>query len=200
MTLETAFAEISRFWPGGHPFAFGHGQAADRLTVEFGRPLPAELRQYLDVVAPAADVNFDTVGNPLTLYGLERLGAQQPGYSFNPLTQKSIPEWNAAFFLLADEGADPILLDLEQPELGVQRLRHGAGSWAAGDTLADSLGQFILCAAALHHALTAFEAEPIVDDARGFNLAPQAAAWLFARMRQWAGPYYDVWCSVFDNA
>lgn len=193
-------AEIGQFWPGGRPFVFGHGQAAAELAAGFGRPLPDELRHYLDVVAPAADVDFETVGNPLTLYGLSRLGPQQPGYSFNPLSQTPIPGWNPAHFLLADEGADPVLLDLDQPALGVLRLQHGTGQWAAGETLADSLGQFILCAAALHHALTAFEDEAIIDDERGFNLAPRAAAWLFPRMRRWAGPYYDAWCSVFANA
>ncbi|RYY15712.1 MAG: hypothetical protein EOO36_12250 [Cytophagaceae bacterium] len=199
MTLENAFAEIQQFWPGGLPFAFGRGRAASRLSAEFGRPLPPDLVTYLDSVAPAEDVEFATVGNPLQLYGLARLGPQQPGYSFNPLTQQPLPDWNPAFFLLADEGADPVVLDLGQPAAGIQKLLHGAGSWDEGATIADTLGQFLLCSAALHHALTAFEDEPVVDDARGFNLAPQAAAWLFPRLKAWAGPHYSAWCGDFDN-
>ena len=58
----------------------------------------------------------------------------------------------------------------------------------------------MLCSAALHHALTAFEHPHIIDDERGFNLAPQAAAWLFPRMKAWAEPHYAAWCSAFDNA
>lgn len=200
MSFDDAFAEIRRFWPGGLPFEFGRGQAAGRLTDEFKQALPAELVTYLDVIAPVQDVYFDTVGNPLRLYGLESLGARQPGYNWNPQQQVPIAGWNPAFFLLADEGADPIVLDLSQPAAGWYKLWHGAGSWQAGEAVADTLGQLLLCSAALHHALNAFEEEPIVDDARGFNLAPQAAAWLFPQMKQWAGPYYAAWCSGFDNA
>jgi hypothetical protein len=91
------------------------------------------------------------------------------------------------------------LLDLDDPEMDVQKLWHGEGDWETGSMVADSLGQFLLCSAALHHAFTAFEEERIIDDARGFNLAPQAAAWLFPRMKTWVGPHYGAWCSVFDN-
>ena len=199
MTLETAFAEIQQFWPGGLPFAFGRGGAATELQARYARPLPPDLAQYLDTVAPTQDVYFDTVGNPLTIYGLPRLGPHQDGYSWNPVTKEAIADWNPDFFLLGDEGADPVLLDLGRPELGVQQLWHGAGSWEDGDTLAATLGQFLLCAAARHHALNAFEAEPIVDDAAGFRLAPRAAAWLLPRLRTWAGDYYAAWAAPFDN-
>lgn len=200
MTLHNAFHEISQFWPGGQPFAFGHGAAAERLAAEYNQPLPEELRTYLDTIAPVEDVDFRTVGNPFSLYGLGRLGVRQDGYNWNSVTNTPIEDWPASFFMLGDEGADPVLLDLDQPELGIQKLWHGEGNWENGDTMADTLGQFLLCSAALHHALTAFETERITDDERGFNLAPQAAAWLFPRMKVWAGPHYRAWCSVFDNA
>ncbi len=200
MRLETAFAEIQTFWPGGQPFALGHGGAAGRLAAEFGRPFPADLVAYLDTYAPAEGVEFDTVGNPLNLYGLDQLGVRQPGYSWNPTTSTPLGGWPASFFLLGDEGADPVLLDLDQPELGIQKLWHGEGDWATGDPVADTLGQFLLCSAALHHALHAFEDEPLVDDARGFRLAPAAAAWLLPRLKTWAGPHYRTWATVFANA
>jgi hypothetical protein len=200
MTFDEAFAEIRRFWPGGTPFAFGHGGAAGRLAAEFGRELPADLVTYLDTIAPAEEVDFRTVGNPIYLYGLDRLGVRQDGYSWNSVTNEPIGDWPAGFFLLGDEGADPVLLDLDHPELGIQKLWHGEGDWTTGDIMAATIGQFLLCSAALHHAFTAFETDPIIDDERGFNLAPQAAAWLFPRMKTWAGPYYRAWCSAFSNA
>jgi hypothetical protein len=200
MTFDEAFAEIRQFWPGGMPFAFGYGGAAGRLAAEFGRALPADLVTYLDTIAPAEEVDFSTVGNPLCLYGLDRLGVRQDGYNWNSVTNAPIADWPAGFFLLGDEGADPVLLDLDHPERGVQKLRHGAGDWETGDTMADTLGQFLLCSAALHHALTDFEEEWFIDDERGFNLAPQAAAWLFPCLKKWAGPYYQAWSADFDNA
>ncbi|WP_143069850.1 hypothetical protein [Hymenobacter actinosclerus] len=155
---------------------------------------------YLNRVAPAEDVYFDTVGNPLELYGLSRLGARQDGYRWNSVTQQPIPGWNPDFFLLGDEGADPVLLNLGHPEMGIQRLLHGAGDWEAGEAIADTVGQLLLCAAARHHALTGFEEDPIIDDDKGFNLAPRAAEWLFPRLRRWAGDYYYAWTAGFDNA
>jgi hypothetical protein len=200
MTLETAFAEIQKFWPGGQPFVFGHGGAAGRLAAEFGRPLPPDLVAYLDTYAPTEGVEFDTVGNPLYLYGLDQLGVRQPGYNWNPVTSTPIDGWPASFFLLGDEGADPVLLDLDQPELGIQKLWHGEGDWETGAPVADTLGQFLLCSAALHHALHTFEAEPLVDGDQGFSLAPAAAAWLLPRLKTWAGPHYRTWSTVFANA
>jgi hypothetical protein len=200
MTFDEAFAKIRQFWPGGMPFAFGHGAAAGRLAAEFGRELPADLITYLDTIAPAEVVDFSTVGNPLCLYGLDRLGVYQDGYNWNSVSNEPIDGWPGGFFLLGDEGGDPVLLDLDQPELGIQKLWHGQGDWETGDTMADTIGQFLLCSAALHHALTSFEEERIIDDERGLNLAPQAAAWLFPRMKTWAGPYYEAWCSAFENA
>ena len=200
MTFDEAFAKIRQFWPGGTPFAFGHCGVAGRLAAEFGRELPADLVTYLDTVAPAEEVDFRTVGNPFYLYGPDRLSAHQPGYSWDTVLNAPVDDWPAGFFLLGDEGEDPVLLDLDHPERGIQKLWHGQGDWETGDTVADTIGQFLLCSAALHHALTAFEADHIIDDERGFNLAPQAAAWLFPRMKTWAGPYYQAWCSAFDNA
>ena len=200
MTVTEGFVEISQFWPSGQPFAFRHGAAAERLAAEFGRALPAELVAYLDTYAPVEDVDFETAGNPLRLYGLGSLGVRQPGYNWNPITQESIADWPTSFFLLGDEGADPVLLDLDQPELGIQKLWYGEGDWEIGDTVADTLGQFLLCSAALHHALTAFGPPRVLDGERGFKLAPRAAAWLFPSMKQWAGPHYGAWCAVFRNA
>jgi len=56
------------------------------------------------------------------------------------------------------------------------------------------------CCAARHHALHAFEDEPLVDEARGFKLVPQAAAWLLPHLKAWAGPYYGAWTADFDNS
>ena len=100
--------------------------------------------------------------------------------------------------LFADEGADPIIIDLSAGHSAVFRAIHGFGTWEF-DVVADSIGQFLLCCAALHHAMTHWGIEAIVDDENGFNLAEEPAQWLFPKMKDWAGVHDSTWCSVFDN-
>lgn len=201
MTTEQALHEIEKFWQE-EPLSFRRGVGADevlRLAAEYQTPIPKPLRDYIREVAPADEIYFDTVGNPTRIYAAAGLGFRQDGYSWDSRAQKPIEGWPARVFILADEGADPVVVDLTDATAGVQKLRHGAGSWEYGETIADTIGQFLLCSAALHHALNHFEDESVVDDEKGFNLAPEAAAWYFANMKSWAGIYYDAWCSVFDN-
>jgi hypothetical protein len=203
MTLETALAEIKEFWPKEEPFPFGQSDNTphlERLQTEFGIPFPQSVQEYVTRYAPATDFYFDTVGNPMCVYGVDNLKLEQDGYHYNSVKKEVISGWPAAYFMIGDEGADPVLVDLANPEAGVQRLSHGAGKWDVGEILGATLGQFLLCAAAQHHALNNFEEDPIVDDERGFCLAPNAAAWYFKNMKVWAGNCYPEWCSGFDNA
>ena len=171
-----------------------------RLQAEFNHPLPPWLTEYLLQAVPSASyTSLDTVGNPIDLYGIARLGHQQDGYNFNSVTQQMLPDWPDHWFMLGDEGADPIIVDLNE-DGAVAQLEHGAGNWETGTEMAASIGQFLLCAAARQHALQHFGGEVTTDDGRGFRLAPEPAAWLFPRLRQWAGPYYPEWTQEFDNA
>lgn len=202
MTLENALIEIRSFWNEGEDFPFGESKNnhhIDRLEEEFSVILPDNLKNYVKDFAPAKDFYFDTVGNPMCIYGIENLKFKQNGYNFNPVKNAEIENWNKGFFLFADEGADPVIIDFDNLEEGIQKLMHGAGSWDNGEIVADTFGQFLLCSAALHHALNSFEEESIIDDEDGFNLADEAAEWYFKNMKKWAGDYYDEWCSVFDN-
>ena len=77
---------------------------------------------------------------------------------------------------------------------------HGAGEWDF-ELLAPSLPQFILLAAARHHALFMMDVDHrITDDENGFNLCKPAAEWLFPRIQKWAPEVYWSWVGVFDNA
>lgn len=163
---------------------------------------PAELEQYLRDYAPESGVDFTQVGNPIELWPLERMSWHLPGYNFNPVENQPIDDWDENWFLIADEGADPIMVDLsEQGHLSpVYRAMHGAGCWEF-EPIADSIGQFLLCAAAMHHALDEMDIEePVQDDDLGFNLCEDAAKWLFPFIRRHATEYQDEWLSVFDNA
>ncbi|MFG1489041.1 SMI1/KNR4 family protein [Oceanospirillum sp. HFRX-1_2] len=173
-----------------------------QLETEGSTVFPAELRAYLTSVAPSKALYFTMVGNPIELWPLERMSWHLPGYNFNPVENQPIDDWDENWFLIADEGADPIMVDLsEQGHVSpVYRAMHGAGCWDF-EPIADSIGQFLLCAAAMHHALDEMDIEePVQDDDLGFNLCEDAAKWLFPFIRRHATEYQDEWLSVFDNA
>lgn len=202
MQIESALITIQNFWDSKTPFPFQQSDNSlhlERIKAEFNHPLPQMVQEYVGQYAPAERFSFDTVGNPMDVYAINRLKFQQDGYNYNPVKKETIEGWKSDYFIFADEGADPVIIDLRHPENGIQLLVHGSGSWDYGDSIADSFGQFLLCCAARHHALNNFEEDPIVDDEKGFNLADKAAEWYFKNMKKWAGEYYENWCSVFDN-
>lgn len=202
MELEAALIAIQSFWNKNTTFPFekkDNRNHLERIESEFGHPFPQMVREYIGHYAPVERFSFDTVGNPVDVYAISDLKFHQEGYNYNPVKKEAIEGWDNHYFIFADEGADPVIIDLRQPENGIQLLIHGTGSWDYGDVIADSFGQFLVCSAARHHALNSFEEDPIVDDETGFNLADNAAKWYFKNMKNWAGDYYESWCSVFDN-
>lgn len=201
MTIAGALAEINTFWTDS---ALPFGQTDNsaqllRLESEFKQQLPPELREYVRAYAPAEACYFEAVGNPMEVYAADQLRAAQPGYAYDGRSGEAVADWNPHFFLLGDMGANPILLDLTQPQQGVQLLLHGAGSWEYGSIIAGTIGQFLLCCALRHHALVDITDEPITDDERGFRLVDEVAQWYFPRLRRWAGDYYEEWAGDFDN-
>lgn len=167
-----------------------------RLETEFGG-LPASLRDYLGAAVPRVPLVLERGGNPLVLLEASALGREQAGYSVDPVTGQRLDDWEDTWFLVASEGGDPVVVDTSSG--AVLQAMHGAGVWEF-DPIADSMAELVLCGAALHNALTAFESEPILDDDLGFRLAPRAAEWLLPRLRVWAGPHVGHWVGLFDNA
>lgn len=199
MTFSEAISQIRTFWQGNLPFPHGAGEKRlSELQSEFGMDFPAELQEYIRDIVSLESFTFETGGNPIEFYGVQRLGTKQDGYTFNPVTGEPIPDWSIQWFLFADEGADPVIIDLAAAPHNVQRAAHGMGEWDFGPQ-ADSIAQFLLCSAAIHHAFTKWGPDIIVDDEHGLTLAKEPADWLFPRMKEWAGTYYTDWCSVFDN-
>lgn len=204
MTFRQALEEMSSFWPGGLPIGSGTPVAVDRLQSEYGRQLPAPLRHYIAEVLPRGSVYFRGIGNPLRLWGADRLSPRLLGYNTHALTGAPLEDWNRSWFIVGDIGADPVVLDLDDTASGdeatwpVLTAAHGIGEWTF-DVVADSLPQFVLLSAALHHALENFGEEAIEDDGQGFRLATPAADWLFPRFRRWAPQHSAGWLSVFGN-
>ena len=205
--LKEAIYTIREFWvePNFPSGTFNYEVEVERLMKEFGRVLPKNLITYLAIGAPREDFYFTTVGNPMRLYGYSNMKLLQNGYNYNPVSDAPIEgNWEDNWFMIGDQGADPVIIDLDAPER-IKKLWHGSGSWQSGEYIADSIGQFLLCSAALHFALHNFEdfsedGEVIMDDENGFCLIPEAANWFFPKLKNWAGKYYDAWTEDFDNA
>lgn len=166
-----------------------------RLEAEFGE-LPTSLRDYLRSTVPTTLLELQRVGNPVTLLPASALGREQRGYSVDATSGERLDDWQDNWFLVADEGEDPIVVDTSTGT--VLQSMHGYGAWDF-DPVAGSMAELILCGAAVQHALNAFEDEPILDDELGFRLAPKAAAWLYPRLRDWAGIHKGHWVGVFDD-
>lgn len=199
MKIDEAISLINEFWTGDLPFIRMDSSAEkERIQSQFITQFPAMLAEYIETFVPSKDVCFETVGNPMTIYCCENLGIQQDGYSYDPVSEKNIQDWDRNWFLFADEGGDPVIIDLSKGDGVVFTAMHGCGEWEF-DAVADSIGQFLLCHAALHHALYFWGPDCIIDGEDGFNLAQEPSQWLFPRMKEWAGSYNEDWCSVFDN-
>src|SRR5262245_1791289 len=154
MRVDAAIRTIAEFWQGV-PLAWLGGGApyVERLEGRFGMSFPEELRVYIRDFAPKRRFEFEAIGNPVVVYGQsgeQRLGLRQPGYNWNPLTEEDIYGWDRNWFLLADEGADPIFVDLSRGNTEIQKAWHGERDWSFF-VIADSIGQFLLHAAAVHH-------------------------------------------------
>jgi hypothetical protein len=197
MNLNDALALIARFSNKGTQEFSGDSSSAvsSALTQGTSKTLPVELLQYLDSVCPANGLTLEGVGHPVELLKASEL-AWQPEM-LSQLTGE-LAKWQDDWFLIAHDGGDPIIVKTsEQGENSpVYSSMQGMGFWEFAP-IADSIGQFLVCACAIEHALN-FPGlgQPLDDD---FNLAEAAANWLFPFLRQHAGDHYDEWASVFEN-
>jgi len=170
------------------------------LAREFRRALPDELLEYVRDFVPIRHFELQQLGNPIVLCGLEgdRLGFEQPGYNKDGLTGESLEGWESTWVLLAREGGNSIIVDMPRCNTQVLQAMCGAGVWSF-EPIADTIGQFVLCAAALHYTMEKWWGQ-LVDDGLGFRLPREAASWYFLRMREWSGDHYWRWCGDFTNA
>jgi len=203
LKLNDSIKEIQSFWKDEPIFSnVGLPNKLELLEDEKKIQFPSELREYISNIIPHEGTCFETVGNPICLLSARDISWKMDGYNFNPVTNTPIDDWNDSWFLIADEGGDPIIIDLSENETtcNVYTAMHGAGEWDF-DVISDSIGQFLACAAAVHTALTAYDIEdPIIDDENGFNLADEPAKFLFPYIRKTAPSYYSDWVSIFENS
>jgi len=159
---------------------------------------PSELQTYIREVCPESEFEFQGVGHPIKLLSKSELSWEMEGFKLESETHKPLPTWNDAWFLIGIEGGDPIIVDLNEQQK-VSTVYSAMQSQAGWDffPIADSIGQFLLCAAAIEHAMNFPGMRESLDD--DFNLLGAAANWLFPFLKQHAESYYDEWASVFEN-
>tara|TARA_B110000091_G_scaffold212979_1_gene261035 strand:- start:650 stop:1270 length:621 start_codon:yes stop_codon:yes gene_type:complete len=164
--------------------------------------LPQELKAYIEQVCPSNNTSIKGVGHPIDLLSIEQLSWQMEGYNFDSVNQTTIKGWQDNWFLIASEGGEPVIIDLDDNlnndvELSpVYSAMQTSKGWDFAK-VADSIGQYLLSAKAIEHAMNFPNVdEPIDDD---FNLALPAADWLFPYLKIHATNHYDEWASVFEN-
>jgi hypothetical protein len=199
MNLQQAFNLIKEF--GAHELA---AQATENeaysnaLQQQKGKALPPELKLYIDKYCPDDPLSLQGVGNPVRLLAKSELSWQMPGYNLDPQTNQVLSDWLESWFLFGDEGGEPIIVDLRENEAlsKVYSAIKGPDGWEFV-AIADSIGQFLLCALAIEHAMN-FPglAQPLDED---FNLVGAAGQWFFPFIKKHAPGHYEEWASVFEN-
>jgi len=168
--------------------------------------LPPELKAYIEHVCPLNTTTISGVGHPIELLSIEQLSWQMEGYNFDSVHQKEIKGWQDNWFLIASEGGEPIIIKLdESPDNSSNNNVNLSPIYSAMQTstgwdfaqVADSIGQYLISAKAIEHAMNFPSVEEPLDE--NFNLAPPAANWLFPFLKIHALNHYDEWASVFEN-
>ena len=117
-----------------------HGVLAPQSAAEHWRgemPLPAAVAAFYAHVGPLgewindrvghAGLTVPTTGNPFSIPPLSRLWQLQAGYRWHGITGERLAGWPDHWLVVADQGADPFILDLRTG--AIQFARHGAGAW-----------------------------------------------------------------------
>jgi len=198
MNLQEAVELIEAFSPKAALLASNSSQIRMDLEQERSCSFPPELKAYIDTTAPKEAIEFQGVGNPIVLRASSELSWRMEGYNVNPETGEEINTWSDDWFLIANDGGEPIIVKLGEHNNTsiVYSAMQGEAGWDFFP-ISDSIGQFLVCAAALERAMNFPGLDESLDE--GFNLLGDAATWLFPFLRHYAGSYYEEWASVFEN-
>lgn len=165
------------------PFArFGLLQSQHERDWQGPFPLPPVLARFYSQVGPLGEEINARVGRAgITVPGLEvwipplhRLWSHQAGYRWHGISGEPIDNWPSNWLVIADRGADPFILDLDDGR--VLFSHHGAGLLDAGEIAADLPGLMAALAAAGTVYLEAGDDLYSDDDAGGIRAVHKEAA------------------------
>ncbi len=101
-------------------------------------PLPTPLADFYAQVGPWGEtyhahvgptgVSLDIGGNPVDIPPLHKLWQLQAGYRWDAVGGERLADWSEHWLVIADQGADPFILDTASGN--VLFAFHGAGAWA----------------------------------------------------------------------
>jgi len=194
-----AISLIKTFNPKQRKLAFSSNNAIiQQLSKEKTQTLPKEFTCYLERICPDEEISFTGVGHPLLLLSRKQLSWKMSGFQIDAVTKLPLSHWHASWFVIATDGSDPIFINIDdEGELSpVYSAMKTEAGWDMA-LIADSIGQFLLCAAAIDHALNFPDIDEPLDEE--FNLNTKAAKWFFPLIKQYANNHYDEWAAVFEN-
>lgn len=125
------FAEtMLRYLPDSH-FAPTDNLILANISAEL--PLTGALAEWYSYLSPISDLTIQQLGNPCVVYASESLLEHQLGYRWQalPTGQRGpiLKDWPASWVVVADIGADPIMVDTQIAECPVLMSMHGMGEW-----------------------------------------------------------------------
>jgi len=94
--------------------------------------LPIKYLGYLSTHPKSRYIEGENFVNELYLYGSSDLVKNQDGYSYNPEKKEKIKDWPEDYVVIADDGADPYVLDLSKSngeDAPILFAYHGEGIW-----------------------------------------------------------------------
>ena len=109
--------------------------------------LPKIYLDYLKTHAKSQYIKIEDEKNgydiiEIEMYGAEDLVKGQEGYSYNPLENKPIDEWEENLIVIANYEGDPFCIDISDDKSPVFYALHGMGEWGF-DIYADSIETFL---------------------------------------------------------
>jgi hypothetical protein len=106
---------------------------AELASVQARWSLPSNYVEFLSKFSPLrVMIESRRYYQGLRLYGAADLISGQHGYSYNPITKTSLPEWPTDYVVIADHAADPLVLNLSgnpTTDARILTAMHGTGTW-----------------------------------------------------------------------
>jgi len=97
-------------------------------------PLPSAVQRFYETIGPV-NVTIPGYGNPYFFPSLAALWNYQAGYKYHPKTGETFDAWKRNWLVIASEGGDPFIFDMETGR--ICRALHGEGTWKPDEIFPD---------------------------------------------------------------